>query len=140
VYEIMKSIAVIKPNELKVVDIPMPKYDDCQALVKTLASGICGSDRKIIHGTFKNIEEYPTLLGHEAVGEVVEIGKNVENFKVGDRVLIPYHDDPESGYQSAWGAFSEYGVVNDWRAMAKQGRGPDTPVRRFHLYAEGDPQ
>jgi threonine dehydrogenase-like Zn-dependent dehydrogenase len=124
----MKSLAVMKPGELKIVDISMPVIDSCSALVRILASGICGSDMKIVHGTFKDIQDYPCLLGHEAVGVVEEVGKDVEQYKVGDMVLLPYHGDGDlGGYASFWGAFSEYGTCHDWRAMAKNGKGPGTP-------------
>jgi len=123
----MKSLAVIKPNKLQIVEIPIPKIDNCSVLVKTLASGLCGSDTKIIHGTFKNINDYPCLLGHEAVGEVVETGKDVEQFKLGDKVLLPYHLSGDlGGFASFWGGFSEYGLCYDWKAMVKNGRGPNT--------------
>ena len=124
----MKSIAVITPNHLDVVDIPMPQLKPCSALVKTIAAGVCGSDAKIIHGTFKDIHDYPCLLGHEAVGQVVEVDPLCEEFKVGDLVMLPYHmSDLPEGMSSFWGGFSEYGLVYDYQAMIKNGMGPGTP-------------
>ena len=124
----MKSLAVEKDLSLRIVDVPMPTYDDCRVLVKTLSCGVCaGTDTKIAHGKFKNVDKYPLLLGHEAVGEVLEIGKNVTRFKVGDHVLLPFVEGELGGYASAWGAYSEYGVCGDWLAMAQNGTGPYTP-------------
>ena len=123
----MKSLAVEKDYTLKVVDIPIPQIDESSALVKIHGCGICGTDMKVVHGTFKGFDSYPCLLGHEAVGEVVEIGKDVTAFKVGDKVMLPYVEGVINGYTASHGAFSEYGVVHDLVAMAKNGKGPDAP-------------
>ena len=123
----MKSLAVTKDLNLEVVEVSMPKCEDNKVLVKTLACGVCnGTDTKILHGKFKNIDvsEYPCLLGHEAVAEVVEVGKNVTEFEVGDHVMLPFVEGTLDGYSSYWGAYSEYGVVGDWKAMANNGAGP----------------
>ena len=59
------------------------------------------------------------MLGHEGVGEVVEVGSKVKGLKVGDKVLLPFVDpDPENlpGLGSGWGALSEYAVVCDPKA------------------------
>lgn len=125
----MKSLAVEKDYSLRIVDVPMPQYDDCRVLVKTLSCGICaGTDTKIAHGKFKNVDTYPCLLGHEGVGEIVEVGKKVKQFKVGDRILLPFVEGECGGYTPVWGAFSEYGVCGDWLAMAENGTGPYTPT------------
>lgn len=118
----MKTLIVDKEGKLSIQEIPKPKYNDNQALVKMIACGICnGTDTKIIHGDFKGVEEsaYPLMLGHEGVGRVVEIGKNVKSFQVGDVVLLPFVDPDKEVYGelgSAWGAYSEYGVVCDPKA------------------------
>lgn len=115
----MKSLIVEKDGSLEVRDIPIPKYHSKQALVKTISCGICnGTDAKLIHRTFKGFTEdmYPIMLGHEGVGEVIEVGSEVTSFKPGDKVLLPFVDpDPElyGTLGSGWGAFSEYGVVYD---------------------------
>lgn len=131
----MKSIAVMAPDELKIIEVPKPAARRFAAVCKILACGICGSDTKIIHGTFKNITEYPCLLGHEAVGEVVELGEDCENFAVGDRVLLPFHcDDLPEGISSYWGGFSEYGLVYDYKSMIAHGKGPGTPEFQESYY------
>ena len=128
----MKTLIVKKNGALEVVDIHIPPYNECQALVKTIACGICnGTDAKLIHRKFKNVgpDEYPLMLGHEGVGRVVEIGAKVTTFKVGDIVLLPFVD-PQDGYHSAWGAYSEYGVVCDPAAWDEDKYGP-TPECAF---------
>ncbi|MBR3245815.1 MAG: alcohol dehydrogenase catalytic domain-containing protein [Parasporobacterium sp.] len=70
-----------------VIDIPIPKIADDCVLTKTISCGVCnGTDSKILHGTFKGVDTYPCLLGHEANGEVVEVGSKVKQWKVGDRI------------------------------------------------------
>jgi threonine dehydrogenase-like Zn-dependent dehydrogenase len=133
----MKSFAVDANGKLDIVDVPMPTHDDCSALVRIEACGVCnGTDIKLAHGTFKNWHAYPTLLGHEAVGRVVEKGRLVTAFDVGDRVMLPFVDGPSGGFHSSWGGYSEYGTVGDWRAMAKAGRGPGTPGFSEGAYAQ----
>ena len=88
----MKTLVVDKDGKLSVEECPMPEYNECQALVKTISCGVCnGTDGKLISRTFKgfDLDMYPVMLGHEAVGRVIEIGSKVTSFKVGDIVLIP---------------------------------------------------
>ncbi len=119
----MKSLAVDRDGALSICEIPVPVYNDYQALVKVEACGVCnGTDIKIIHGTFKNFDTYPAILGHEGVGRVVEKGGRVRNLKIGDLVMLPYVEEKTAGYYSGWGAYSEYAVVGDLKAMTEDGR------------------
>lgn len=61
------------------------------------------------------------MLGHEGVGEVVEIGEKVKYLKPGDRVLLPFIGQLPEGYASAWGTYAEYNVVTDYQAMLDDG-------------------
>ena len=84
----MKAIQIVKPGELRVIDMEKPVIDaENNVLVKIKASGICGSDVGIYHGT-NAAATYPRVIGHEIVGEVVEVGPGVKTRKVGDRVII----------------------------------------------------
>lgn len=120
----MKALIVNTDDTLSINEIPIPSYSSKQALVKMISCGICnGTDGKLIHKKFKGFEEdcYPVMLGHEGVGEVVEVGVEVTTFKVGDKVLLPFVDADSEKYQgitSGWGAFCEYGVVHDPAAYA----------------------
>ena len=84
----MKVIQVNKPGELGIIDKPAPTDPAAdEAIVRIKAAGICGSDVHIFHG--KNpFAIYPRILGHEAAGEVVQIGEAVTNVKVGDHVVV----------------------------------------------------
>lgn len=111
----MKTLVVDKNGDLSVRDVSMPRYNAYQALVKILSCGVCnGTDGKLIHRSFKGFgpDKYPLMLGHEGVGRVVEIGNSVKGLHVGDLVLLPFND-AIGDINSGWGAFSEYGVVND---------------------------
>lgn len=76
-------------------DYPTPKITKPnQVLIKVNACGICGSD---VHMLMKNPDDYmffageagfPVIIGHEFAGEIVEVGKEVNNFKVGDLVTV----------------------------------------------------
>ena len=84
----MKAIQIVKPGELKIIDMEKPHIDDKNnILVKMRAAGICGSDVGIYHGT-NAAATYPRVIGHEMVGVVEEIGSNVKKLKVGDRIIV----------------------------------------------------
>lgn len=86
--EKIKAIQIVKPEELRVIEMDMPRIDEKNnVLVKIRASGICGSDVGIYHGT-NAAATYPRVIGHEIVGEVVETGPTAKKVKVGDRVII----------------------------------------------------
>ncbi|KAA1185305.1 MULTISPECIES: NAD(P)-dependent alcohol dehydrogenase [Paenibacillus] len=73
---------------VKQIDIPVPK--DNEALIKVYCIGICGSDVHYYeHGRIgRYVVKEPIILGHELAGEVVEVGKQVSNIAVGDRVAV----------------------------------------------------
>lgn len=74
-------------EQLVVKDIPIPEIDDDSALMRVEASSICGSDIRIYHYGNPRVKP-PTILGHEASGTIVKVGKNVARVKEGDRVAI----------------------------------------------------
>lgn len=102
-------------------DIPMPELDDYQVLTKTIACGICnGTDLKLIDGRLRGFFDYPAVLGHESVGEVIQIGKKVRNYRVGDHVLRTVLK-PTDTYNTLWGSFAEYGYADDYVARMEEG-------------------
>src|SRR4030043_1044050 len=64
-----------------------PRIGPSELLVKVLASGICGSDVM----EWYRIKKAPRVLGHEIAGEIVEVGKGADPYKVGDRVFVSHH-------------------------------------------------
>ncbi len=77
----------------RLMDVPEPALPSPHWVkVRTLLAGICGSDMDVITGRsslyFSALTSYPFILGHEAVGEVVEVGSMVHKVRVGDRVVL----------------------------------------------------
>jgi L-iditol 2-dehydrogenase len=83
----MKALVFEKPEQPIVVDMPVPKIKDTEVLVKTAAIGICHSDYELLAGRYIIPISYPVTPGHEWSGEIVEVGKAVKGYAVGDRVV-----------------------------------------------------
>ncbi len=81
----MLAVIYPKPNEITIGEMPVRKPAAGEALVKIKSSTICGTDLKILAGKFPGTR-FPHVPGHEWSGEVVEVGPNVVDLKVGDRV------------------------------------------------------
>ncbi|MCD7894930.1 MAG: alcohol dehydrogenase [Erysipelotrichaceae bacterium] len=85
--ETMKACIYNKATGVHLADVPTPKLQkSTDAIVKVTLSTICGSDIHINNGVYP-VEEN-LIIGHEFVGEVVEVGNDVGKFKVGDRVAV----------------------------------------------------
>lgn len=84
----MKAIKVIEPFKVEIVDVPKPTIQNSDdVIVRITSGGICGSDIGIYNGT-NSLATYPRLIGHEFGGIVTEIGADVTNVKVGDKVAV----------------------------------------------------
>ncbi len=86
----MKALCYHGKEDVRIDKVPDPKIEDPQdIIIRVTSTAICGSDLHIyadLVPTMKNGD----ILGHEFMGEVVEIGKDVKKFKKGDRVVIPF--------------------------------------------------
>jgi threonine dehydrogenase-like Zn-dependent dehydrogenase len=86
----MKANCWMGKQKVEVVDVPDPKIlSDRDAIVKITSTAICGSDLHLYNGFMPTMEK-GDVLGHEFMGEVVEVGKGVKNLSVGDRVVVPF--------------------------------------------------
>lgn len=83
----MKAVVIERPNEVSVKEVADPTPTPAQALIKVEACGICGTDIHVIRGEFAPTR-YPIIPGHEFCGEVVAVGGEVHNLKVGDFVAV----------------------------------------------------
>lgn len=125
----MKAAFFYGIEQIKIVNVPIPKVGDNEALLKVSTCAVCGSDIRIFHYGNDRVKP-PQILGHEIAGKVVEVGKNVTKVKVGDRIAVGadvpcgrcdicesgYGNNCEKnyamGYQFA-GGFAEYCLLNE---------------------------
>ncbi len=102
----MKALVKSKPAPgADYVDVPVPAVGPRDVLIKVKASAICGTDIHIYDWTpFAQVRVKPPMIfGHETCGEVVEVGKQVANFKPGDLVAVETHIPCEDCYQCRTG-------------------------------------
>ncbi len=102
----MNAVVFHAVGDIRLERVPEPRIKDpTDAVVRLTASAICGTDLHFVRGTVPGLEP-GTILGHEGVGIVEELGKEVRNFQVGDRVVIPstiacgYCSYCRAGYQA----------------------------------------
>jgi len=74
-------------HETEIREVPIPSIGDDDVLLEVKAAGVCGSDIAFDDGGHENLLNPPVILGHEFAGVVSKIGKNVTEWKVGDRVV-----------------------------------------------------
>jgi threonine dehydrogenase-like Zn-dependent dehydrogenase len=86
----MKALVWNGTKNVSVEDVPEPTIlNPRDAIVKIMTTSICGSDVDIYNGSVPAMEA-GDILGHEFMGDVVEVGKDVKNLKKGDRVVVPF--------------------------------------------------
>ncbi|MDA0840050.1 MAG: alcohol dehydrogenase catalytic domain-containing protein [Planctomycetota bacterium] len=119
----MKAAIVTEPGNLIVQDIPAPTPGEYEVLCRNLFGATCtATDLHLIHNTFPFGTNYPTILGHESVGEVIEVGPKVRNFKLGDRITRAETRKPtDSNLDIHWGGFVEFSIARDHQAMKQDG-------------------
>src|SRR5215208_5531176 len=86
----MKANCWMGKKKVQVQEVPDPKIlNSHDAIVRITSTAICGSDLHLYNGFVPTMER-GDVLGHEFMGEVVEVGPSVRNLKVGDRVVVPF--------------------------------------------------
>ncbi|MBI5237689.1 MAG: alcohol dehydrogenase catalytic domain-containing protein [Deltaproteobacteria bacterium] len=83
----MKAAVYYNNKDVRIEERPVPKIGKGEFLLKVEASGICGSDVM----EWYRIKKAPLILGHEIAGTIIETGKGVGRFSVGDRVTVAHH-------------------------------------------------
>ncbi|WP_433428190.1 zinc-dependent alcohol dehydrogenase [Nonomuraea sp. CA-141351] len=86
----MKANCWMGRNTLEVLDVPEPRILNAHdAVVRVTSTAICGSDLHLLDGYIPTVKK-GDVLGHEFMGEVVEVGPEVANLRPGDRVVVPF--------------------------------------------------
>jgi S-(hydroxymethyl)glutathione dehydrogenase/alcohol dehydrogenase len=85
----MKALVYHKPKDVRVIDVPEPCITQPhEVILKVTSTAICGSDLHILNGYFPQLRKQ--VLGHEFMGVIAEVGSEVKELKVGDRVVVPF--------------------------------------------------
>src|SRR5579883_1654995 len=120
-------------NDVRVETVPVPSIGPGEVLIRVAACGICGTDLKKIH---TGSHSAPRIFGHETAGTIAAIGEGIEDFAIGDRVMVFHHvpcgdcyycrkktfaQCPDykrvgctAGFEPSGGGFAEYVHVKDW--------------------------
>ncbi len=82
----MQAVVFTSPETIAIEQVPDPSCQPDEVVVQVTASGICGTDVHIYRNEY--MSDFPLIPGHEFVGSIVEVGKAVTDFRVGDRVAV----------------------------------------------------
>ncbi len=85
--EMMKAAVYYNNHDIRIEEKPIPEIGPDDVLVKTIASGLCGGETM----EWYHAPRAPKVMGHEPAGIIVEAGKNVKKFKVGDRIFVNHY-------------------------------------------------
>src|SRR5689334_80980 len=86
----MKAVCWHGAHDVRVQEVPSPRIlNSRDAVIKITLTAICGSDLHLYDGYIPTMEK-GDILGHEFMGEVVEVGRDVRTLKAGDRVVVPF--------------------------------------------------
>ncbi len=133
-------------DEVRVERVPIPEIGPRDVLVRVGVCGVCGTDLKKIH---LGLVPPPRIFGHETAGEIAAVGAEVDDWHVGERVLVNHHvpclasdcyycrrraysqcptykkTGATAGFEPAGGGFAEYVRVMDWCARGGMVRVPN---------------
>lgn len=122
----MKAICWMGKKKVSVEQVPEPQILNARdAIVRVTSTAICGSDLHLYNGFVPTMEK-GDVLGHEFMGEVVEVGPKVSNLNVGDRVVVPFPIACGNCGACLAGSFSlcENSNPNAWMAEKLWGHSP----------------
>lgn len=131
----MKALCWMGKKDVRVQNVPDPTIlDQRDAIVKITSTAICGSDLHLYNGFVPTMEK-GDILGHEFMGEVVEIGSEVKKLRVGDRVVVPFTISCGNCFSCRKGLFSlcENSNPNAWMAEKLWGYSPAGMFGYSHL-------
>ena len=102
----MKALTWHGKGDIRCDTVPDPRIeDDRDVIIKVTACAICGSDLHLMGGFMPTMEKCD-ILGHETMGEVMEVGRAATRLKVGDRIVVPFTMSCGECRQCKWGNWS----------------------------------
>jgi threonine dehydrogenase-like Zn-dependent dehydrogenase len=131
----MKATCWMGKKQLEVAEVPDPRIlNDGDAIVRVTSTAICGSDLHLYNAFVPTLER-GDVLGHEFMGEVMEVGRGVKKLKVGDRVVVPFPIACGNCWHCRRGMFStcENSNPNAWMAEKLWGHSPSGIFGYSHM-------
>jgi threonine dehydrogenase-like Zn-dependent dehydrogenase len=132
----MKAVCWHGANDVRVDTVPDPKIiNPRDAIIKITSTAICGSDLHIYDGFIPSMES-GDILGHEFMGEVVELGSAVKNVQVGDRVVVPFTISCGNCFfcnRDLW-SLCDNSNPNGWMAEKMYGHSPSALFGYSHMF------
>ncbi|MFL5754668.1 MAG: zinc-dependent alcohol dehydrogenase [Chloroflexota bacterium] len=131
----MRATTFVAPNHVDVKDVPDPQIlNSRDAIIRITSTAICGSDLHLLDGYVPSMMP-GDILGHEFMGEVVELGPEVTNLAVGDRVVVPFPIACGRCWSCRQGLYSvcENSNPNAWMAEKLWGYSPAGIFGYSHL-------
>ncbi|HYI90777.1 MAG TPA: zinc-dependent alcohol dehydrogenase [Beijerinckiaceae bacterium] len=122
----MKALVWHKPSDIRCEEVPDPKIEEPgDAIIRVTLCAICGSDLHLFNGYMPGMMN-GDIVGHETMGEVVEVGPEVRKLKVGDRAVIPFTIFCGHCFQCRRGNYSLCTTSNRNKEMAEKAFGRTT--------------
>jgi threonine dehydrogenase-like Zn-dependent dehydrogenase len=119
----MKALCWYGKEDVRVETVPDPKILDARdAIVRITATAICGSDLHLYDGYMPTMEK-GDVLGHEPMGEVVEVGSAITTLRPGDRVVVPFTISCGTCFFCQQGLFSLCDTSNPNAEVARKAMG-----------------
>ena len=131
----MRANCWMGKKDVRVETVPDPKIlNSRDAIVKITSTAICGSDLHLYNGFIPTMEK-GDIMGHEFMGEVMEVGRDVRNLKVGDRVVVPFPIACGACGSCRAGLYSccENSNPNAWLAEKMMGHSPSGVFGYSHM-------
>ena len=132
----MKAVCWNGANDVRVETVPDPKITNPRdAIIKITSTAICGSDLHLYDGFIPTMQK-GDIMGHEFMGEVVELGSAVKNVKVGDRVVVPFTIACGSCFfcnRDLW-SLCDNSNPNGWLAEKLMGHSPSGLFGYSHIF------
>jgi threonine dehydrogenase-like Zn-dependent dehydrogenase len=116
----MKALVWHKPSDIRCEQVPDPRIEDQKdVILRVTTCAICGSDLHLYNGYMPGMMN-GDIVGHEFMGEVVEVGREVTKLKVGDRIVVPFTIWCGQCHQCRRGNYSVCEVTNRNKDMASK--------------------